>query len=716
MAGRGEQSSNDEASERELEAWSSDVTGLAPARPSDIAPRFRPSGVAPRPASFRPTLPPPSSSPPPVLDDAVLALIHGRFADIAGPASSIDTVKLQRSLDVENAFIAERVVAMFDRDCNGLVSRVEFVRGVPRLLFGSLRDKLRYAFRLHDLDGDGVIDRAELVRMLELGLREDGVAASPQVVERLSEIVLGAADGDRDGRLSFSEFETIAACHPEATALISRSEARWIAPQGELSDERHRAASLLRRFVRFIDNRTSLAVVVTLWVGANAALFLRAALEYRASGHNELIQLARGCGACINLNGALIALTMARRSLTVARRTPLLRLLPLDDSVAIHRWLGGWLFVLALVHTVAHGANWALSAPGIWQALARNTAAWTGLALLLVFAVMWVFSRQRVRGTGHFELFYWTHLLYVAWFALALWHGPVFWLWAGVPLAIFAADRLLRVSRAVTETEVLGCTPRASGVTQLTLEKPPDFTHRAGDYVYLKIPSLAPHEWHPFTISSAPEQRHLTFHVRSLGNFTKALYELARERSRLDPPPVLRAQLDGAFGTASQRIFECRHVVLIGAGIGVTPFASVLESIVLRGRAGREALEKVRFFWLNRDAISFEWFAKLLARLERDAPPGLVDIRIFMTGGRGHVSATFLNLARELAHGLGEADLVTGLATMTRMGAPDWRAELSAVARDVPDTQVFFCGPPGLARAVRSVCSELGLGFHQEQF
>ena len=706
MAGRGEHSANDETPERES----------AERTTSDVAPRFRPSDVAPRPVSFRPTVPPPSSSPPPTLDDALLALIHQRFADIAGPTSSIDTAKLRTSLDVENAFIAERVLAVFDRDSDGLVNRVEFVRGVPRLLFGSLRDKLRFAFRLHDLDADGVIDRVELVRMLELGLREDGVAATPEAVQRLSELLLGAADRDRDGRLSFSEFETIAACHPEATALISRSEARWIAPDGELSNERHGASSLFRRLVRFVDNRTALAVLLTLWAGAKAALFLRAVVEYRAQGQNELVQLARGCGACINLNGALIALTMARRSLTFARRVPLLRLLPLDDSVAIHRWLGGWLFALALVHTAAHGANWALTAPSFWHAFARGSAGFTGLALLLVFAVMWAFSRQRVRASGRFELFYWTHVLYVAWFGLALFHGSVFWLWAGVPLAIFAADRLLRVSRSVTETDVLDCTPLASGVTKLTLAKPPDFTHRAGDYAYLKLPSVAPHEWHPFTISSAPEQRHLTFHVRSLGNFTKALHELARERSSLGAPPRLTAQLDGAFGTASQRVFESRHVVLIGAGIGVTPFASVLESIVLRGRAGQDALEKVYFCWLNRDAVSFEWFAKLLARLERHAPPGLVDIRIFMTGGRGNVSATFLNLAREIAHDLGDADLVTGLATMTRMGAPDWHAELSAVARDFPDAEVFFCGPPGLARAVRGISSELGLPFHQEHF
>jgi predicted ferric reductase len=449
---------------------------------------------------------------------------------------------------------------------------------------------------------------------------------------------------------------------------------------------------------------------------ANVALFGHAVLEHQALGKNVFVQLARGAGACINLNGALIALTMARRTLTWARGAPLLRHLPLDDSIAIHRGLGATLFAFSLVHTVAHGANWATTTPSVWSSLWQSAAGRSGLALLLVFAAVWVFSRPKVRASGHFELFYWTHLLYVLWFALALVHGPVFFRWAGVPLAIFVVDRLLRVRRGA-RAEVLACEPLASGVTKLTLEKHGDFTHRAGDYLYLKLPALASHEWHPFTISSAPEHPHLTLHVRSLGNFTRALHELARERQKLVSRPLLYARLDGPFGTSSRRIFASRHAVLIGAGIGVTPFASVLESIVLRGQAGQSPLEKVYFYWLNRDAVSFEWFARLLATLEQSAPEKLVEIRIFMTGGRGNISATLLNLARAIAHELGDPDVFTGLAAMTNMGPPDWRAELGAIAARHPGTvDVFFCGPPGLGRSVRGACSEFGLGFHQEQF
>jgi predicted ferric reductase len=608
------------------------------------------------------------------------------------------------------------MLAVFDKDRDGLVNRVEFVRGVPRILFGSMRDKLRFVFRLHDLDGDGTLDHEEIVRMMEVALTEDGVIARPEVAQRLSDLLFAAADGNRDGKLSFSDFEKVAANYPDATALIFPSEASWIAPRGELTLKPRRGASLVGRFFRYLDNRPALAFIVVLWLLANAAVFANAVFTYAELGKNELVQIARGCGACINLNGALILLPMARGAVTFARRMPVLRLLPLDESVAIHRWLGGALLIFSLVHTLAHTVNWATTTPGLWASFSAGTAGWTGLALLGVFGVIWVFSRPSVRASKHFELFYWTHLLYIVWFALALVHGPVFWMWAGVPLAIFAVDRLLRLFRSVPRTEVYGCEPLASGVTKLTLERPEGFRYRAGDYLYLKLPTLARYEWHPFTISSAPEQSDLTLHVRSLGNFTSALHDLARERSRLASPPILTAQLDGPFGTASQRIFESRHAVLIGAGIGVTPFASVLESIVLRGQAGEGTLEKVHFYWLNRDPVSFEWFAKLLACLERDAPMGLVDIRIFMTGGRGNMTSTLLHMAREIAHELGDSDVVTGLASMTQVGAPDWRAELSPIAREHPDAEVFFCGPPGLGRSVRVVCSELGLGFQQEIF
>lgn len=42
-------------------------------------------------------------------------------------------------------------------------------------------------------------------------------------------------------------------------------------------------------------------------------------------------------------------------------------------------------------------------------------------------------------------------------------------------------------------------------VVKLLIRRPKNFDFQPGEYVYLNMPSLARYEWHPFTISSAPE-------------------------------------------------------------------------------------------------------------------------------------------------------------------------------------------------------------------
>ncbi len=56
----------------------------------------------------------------------------------------------------------------------------------------------------------------------------------------------------------------------------------------------------------------------------------------------------------------------------------------------------------------------------------------------------------------------------------------------------------------------------------------------------------------------------------------------------------------------------------MGAGIGVTPFASVLKSIYYRlsEEGQRLHLKKVYFVWICPETNSFEWFAELFSELE----------------------------------------------------------------------------------------------------
>ena len=178
------------------------------------------------------------------------------------------------------------------------------------------------------------------------------------------------------------------------------------------------------------------------------------------------------------------------------------------------------------------------------------------------------------------------------------------------------------------------------------------------------------------------------------------------------------AYLDGPYVSPTAHLFRSRVAVLIGAGIGVTPFASVLESIVSREDDGRLALERGNFFWVNRDQRSFEWFLALLEDVERRDTKQVLELHLHITRGRTGATAFGLEVARELARGRGGTDVATGLRAKTRMAAPNWRAELSAIKRrHAPQVvDVFFCGPRGLGTKVRRICGELGLPFREERF
>ena len=52
------------------------------------------------------------------------------------------------------------------------------------------------------------------------------------------------------------------------------------------------------------------------------------------------------------------------------------------------------------------------------------------------------------------------------------------------------------------------------------------------------------------------------------------------EQGSLERP--LDIYIDGPFGSPSSNIYRAEHAVLVGTGIGVTPFASILQSIAHR--------------------------------------------------------------------------------------------------------------------------------------
>jgi predicted ferric reductase/Ca2+-binding EF-hand superfamily protein len=694
---------------------------LSPAEPSAF--EWRPSGVRAIADEAAPSEGPPRSSDTSIhaLDRDLMVGVERFFSDVSEDRPNIDVACLKRALEIQNDELAARVLAVFDRDRDGLVDRDDFVESMRQLVRGTPRDKLLFAFRIHDLNQDGFIEESELVRMLVLGFAEDKVNVDRTVSVRLARALVVAADRSRDGRLSFSEFEAVLRQHHDVFSQITRSGVRWAAPNeailARLDNDDPADASVFR----YLDEHAAAAIVLVAWTAVNAALFVHAFMTYAALGATTWVELARGFGACLNFNGALVVVPVLRRFWTWVRRSALGRRLPIDSAVTFHRIVGNALFALAVLHSAAHVVNQAVKRPTAaqWEAFFSRGAGFTGAVLLAVFAVMWLFSRSFVRKRGRFELFYFTHLLYPAWFAVALLHGPVFWKWALLPLVGLVLEFAFRAGKRAARVDVLNAAALRSGVTRVELEKPQGFEYNAGQYVFVCIPEIARHEWHPFTLSSAPEKASLTLHVRNDGDWTGSLRKVVERRAVLPAPKPFRVHLDGPYGAPSEHVFEARCAVLIAGGIGVTPFASILESIILRSKTDANSrLEKVHFFWLNRDRYSFEWFLELLGKLDAIDERGLVELHIFMTGGRGDASTSLTDLARCLDEEAGRADLVTGLSARTRMGHPDWNRELAIIAAEHPPDTVdaFFCGRPELGRKVRRACAESGIRLREERF
>lgn len=175
-------------------------------------------------------------------------------------------------------------------------------------------------------------------------------------------------------------------------------------------------------------------------------------------------------------------------------------------------------------------------------------------------------------------------------------------------------------------------------------------------FVFLCCPEISVWQYHPFTLTSAPEEDYISVHIRCVGDFTTALaaavgcnFEkenndrpglefsavvgLDQKASVLDQDPSLkrilpRVFIDGPFGSASEDVFKYEIAVLVGAGIGVTPFASILKSIWYRMNypSKRTRLRKVYFFWVCRDFGSFEWFKSLLMAIESQDMDSHIEI------------------------------------------------------------------------------------------
>lgn len=101
--------------------------------------------------------------------------------------------------------LATRMIAIFDEDGGGSVDFQEFVSGLSAFSSrGSKEEKLRFAFKVYDIDRDGYISNGELFVVLKMMV---GSNLKDGQLQQIVDKTIMEADLDGDGKISFEEFE-----------------------------------------------------------------------------------------------------------------------------------------------------------------------------------------------------------------------------------------------------------------------------------------------------------------------------------------------------------------------------------------------------------------------------------------------------------------------------------------------------------------------------
>jgi predicted ferric reductase len=166
-----------------------------------------------------------------------------------------------------------------------------------------------------------------------------------------------------------------------------------------------------------------------------------------------------------------------------------------------------------------------------------NPTALTGQLLVLVLFLMTTSALSAVRRT-FFEQFWFTHHLYILYFPLLLLHGsfcfikmdgqPVcgaaasFWEYLILGGTIFLTERFIREYRAYHPARISKVIQHPSNVIEIQLKKN-GFSMCPGQYIFIACPEIATYQWHPFTLTSSPDEKFFSVHMRVVGDWTGAM-------------------------------------------------------------------------------------------------------------------------------------------------------------------------------------------------
>ncbi|KAL9680910.1 hypothetical protein QQ045_012691 [Rhodiola kirilowii] len=302
--------------------------------------------------------------------------------------------------------------------------------------------------------------------------------------------------------------------------------------------------------------------------------------------------------------GSIGLFCLAFLFIPISRGSVLLRFIdiPFEHATKYHVWLGHLTMAIFTLHGIAYVAAWAMQGHLIKELLEWKdigVANLAGVISLIAGLLMWFTSFGLVRKQ-YFELFFYTHQLYIIFIVFLVLHVGdfVFSICAG-GIFLFMLDRFLRFWQSRETVDIISATSHPCGTMELVVSKPASLRYNALSFIFIQARELSWLQWHPFSVSSSPEDgnHHLSVLIKVLGGWTDKLRGHISSISEDEPvkqqaPSTLTVSVEGPYGHETPYHLMYENLILVAGGIGVSPFLAILSDILHRAKEGNPCLPK----------------------------------------------------------------------------------------------------------------------------
>ncbi|KAJ1689574.1 hypothetical protein LUZ63_013729 [Rhynchospora breviuscula] len=686
----------------------------------------------------------------------------------------------------------------------------------------SFDSRLQIFFEMVDKNADGRITEAEVKEIIMLSASANKLSRLKDQAEEYAALIMEELDPEGLGYIELWQLETLLL---QKDTYMNYSQALSYTSQAlsqNLSGLRPKGSmqKLSTKFHYYLEDNWRRIWVLALWIMVMIGLFIWKFIQYRNRYAFQVmgycLTVAKGAAETLKLNMALILLPVCRNTITWLRSTHASRFVPFDDNINFHKTIAAAIVVGVILHAGNHltcdfprliNASEDKYAPlkpyfgetkPTYMKLVRGAEGITGVIMVICMVIAFTLATRWFRRslvklpkpfdklTGFNAFWYSHHLLAIVYVCLVVhgqclylihvWYRKTTWMYLAVPVSIYLGERTLRMLRSgYYSVRLLKVAIYPGNVLTLQMSKPPAFRYKSGQYMFVQCPAVSPFEWHPFSITSAPGDDYLSIHVRQLGDWTR---ELKRVFSLACEPPVagksglLRADettkkslpkllIDGPYGSPAQDYKKYDVLLLVGLGIGATPFISILKDLLnnivkmeeedeafadlypplsqnrahvdlgtlMRITSRPKRLFKTTnayFYWVTREQGSFDWFKGVMNEVAELDQRGIIEMHNYLTSvyEEGDARSALITMLQALNHAKNGVDVVSGTRVRTHFARPNWKKVLSKIGSKHPYAKigVFYCGVPKLAQELSRLCFEFNqrgatrFEFHKEHF